>query len=58
MNIYIHEQYIYSMSRIHSVRVMSVRRELKNEAGGFCCSVSEVNAEITGKKEVSGLGGY
>lgn len=42
------------MSRIHSVMVMSVRREpgsaRKREAGGFWCSVCEVNAEITGKR--------
>ena len=48
--------------RIHSVRVMSVRREprsaRKKEAGGFWCIVCEVNAAMTEKKEVSHLRGY
>ncbi len=47
--------------RIHSVRVMSVRREprfaRKKEEGWFWCSVCVANAEMT-KKEVSDLGGY
>lgn len=30
----------------------------KKEAGGFWCSECEMNAEMTGKEEVSDLGGY
>lgn len=60
MNIYKHEQYIYGMSHIHSVRVMSGRRELrsarKRRQGGFGAVRSACRDDR--KKEVSGLGGY